>query len=318
MELDYHVFNALPEERLDIALAKVLDTSRTYAKSLIMEGYVQLDGKPVEKAAIKLSGSEVISVMLPPPKQIEIEPEDIPLEILYEDEDLAVIDKPPNLTAHPTSSIRTGTVVNALLGKMALAKERYFKTSDDDYRPGIVHRLDKDTSGVMVIAKNDKAHQHLSNSFRQRLVEKEYIAIITGTLAEDIEVDAPIGRDFDYGLKMIIGGNNPKSANTYFRAITSVKRPSSGTLSFVKARPYTGRTHQIRVHLRHLGMPILGDELYGKSSTIMPRQALHAFRLTLPHPKDNMAITFKAEIPLDIIKAWLKAGGQWPPSEEFV
>ncbi len=316
-ELDYHVFHAPPEERLDIAIAKMLETSRTRAKSLITEGYVQLNGKPVEKAAMRLLGNEVISVVLPPPKQAIVEPEDIPLTIIYEDDDLAVIDKPPNLTAHPTAIIRTGTVVNALLGKMALAKEKYFDLTDDDYRPGIVHRLDKDTSGAMIIAKHDKAHHNISDAFRQRLVEKEYVAIVVGDLSDDVEVDAPIGRDFDYNLKMVIGGNNPKSANTYFRGIASVRHPSLGALSLIKARPYTGRTHQIRVHLQHLGIPIWGDVLYGKHSTIMPRQALHAFSITLPHPKDNMAVTFKAEVPLDIIKAWLKVGGEWPPSKEF-
>ncbi len=317
MELDYHVFNALPEGRLDVVLAKLLDVSRTYAKHLIAEGYVQLNGKPVEKAATKLLGDEVISAVLPPPRKVIIEPEDIPLTILYEDDDMVVIDKPPNLIAHPTASIRTGTVVNALLDKRSLAKEEYFKPSDDDYRPGIVHRLDKDTSGVMIVAKRNKAHRHIGDSFRQRLTEKEYLAIVVGDFPSDVEVDAPIGRDFSYSLKMMIGGSNPKSASTYFKPIAKVKHPSFGTLSFVKAKPHTGRTHQIRIHLLHLGTPIWGDELYGKPSKIMLRQALHAFRLTLPHPKDNTPITFTAELPLDITQAWLEVGGECPPSEEL-
>lgn len=317
MELDYRIFEAPPAERLDIALAKLLKSSRSYAKYLISNGYVQLNGKPVEKASIKLSGTEIISVVIPLPKPVPVEPENIPLTILYEDDSLVVIDKPPNLVAHPTASVRKGTVINALMGRIPLAKEKYFNPNEDDYRPGIVHRLDKDTSGVMVVAKNQKAHHHLANSFKQRLTEKEYFAIAVGDIPDNVEVDAPIGRNLNNGFKMMVGGSNPKSANTYFQVIARAKHYSLGTLSLIKVKPHTGRTHQIRVHLLHLGTPIWGDDLYGLPSAIMPRQALHAFRLTLPHPEDNVAITFKAEIPIDITKAWLEIGGQWPQDSDM-
>ncbi|MEZ4632855.1 MAG: RluA family pseudouridine synthase [Deinococcales bacterium] len=312
MDLDYRVFEAPAGERLDVALAQALATSRSHAKSLIVEGYVQLDGRPQEKASLKLSGKEIISVVLPPPKPMVIEPEAIPLEIVYEDEDMAVINKPPNLTAHPTGNIRTGTVINALMGRMALAKESQFNPGDEDYRPGIVHRLDKDTSGIMVIAKHDEAHRHLTAAFKQRLTEKEYVAIAAGKVDDEVHVDAPIGRNIHVGFKMMIGGNNPKHATTQFRVLARARHPTLGHLSLIKAKPHTGRTHQIRLHLLHLGAPILGDELYSQSSTLMPRQALHAYRLTLPHPKDKQPITFMANVPLDMVEAWLKVGGAWP------
>jgi 23S rRNA pseudouridine1911/1915/1917 synthase len=305
--VEVRVFEAPAEERLDVAIAIALELSRTRAKELITEGYVQLDGRPVGKPSHKLSGHELVSVLLPPHKPLRITPEDLPLDIVYEDEDLAVIDKPPGMTAHPTASLRTGTVVNALLGRIELARERQFDPAEGDYRPGIVHRLDKETSGVMVVAKNDAAHRHLANSFKKRLTEKEYLAIISGELADEILVDAPIGRHPVERQRMTVGGTNPRKASTYFWVLV---RAPKGRL--VRAKPHTGRTHQIRVHLAHLGAPILGDRVYGKPSPLIPRHALHAYRLTFPHPRDNQPISFAAEPPADLVETWLKLGGSWP------
>ena len=309
--MDFRVFEAPAGERLDVAISLELETSRTYAKELVSEGYVQLNGQPALKPATKLSGAELVSVMLPPPKPMMVEPEELPLDIIYEDDDLVAIDKPPGMTAHPTASLRTGTVVNALLGRIQLSKDSLFDPKEDDYRPGIVHRLDKDTSGVMVIAKNDEAHRHISKSFKKRLTEKEYIAIAVGKLDDDLYMDGPIGRHPVHGRKMMVGGNNPRSATTYFRVLAR----SNGHL-LVRAKPHTGRTHQIRVHLAHLGASILGDSVYGKSSSYISRHALHAHRLTLPHPQDNHAITFSAQVPTDMVEAWLRLGGTW--SEEVL
>ncbi|UCH27935.1 MAG: RluA family pseudouridine synthase [Trueperaceae bacterium] len=306
--MEFRTFEAPAGERLDVAIAVALELSRTYAKELVTEGYVQIDGRPVGKAAIKLAGSEIVSVTVPPPRPLRVEPEDIELRILYQDDDLAAIDKPPNLTAHPTATIRSSTVVNALLGQMQLSKEKQFDPNAEDYRPGIVHRLDRDTSGVMVIAKHDSAHRHLANSFKRHLTEKEYLAIAAGTLTSDTVVEAPIGRHPVNRKTMTIGGTKPKSASTTFRIIDRLRG-----FTLVKARPLTGRTHQIRVHLAHLGAPILGDTVYGRSSSAIGRQALHAYRLTLPHPRDNLAVSFLAEVPEDIIEAWIKLGGVWPP-----
>lgn len=306
--VDFESFEAPAGERLDVAIALALETSRTYAKELVNEGYVQLDGRPVAKPSTKLTGTELVTVLIPPRRPLTIEPEDIPLDIIYEDDHLAAINKPPGLVAHPTASVRTGTVVNALLGRMNLSKEKLFDPDGEDYRPGIVHRLDKDTSGVMVVAKNDEAHRHLAASFKKRLTVKEYVAVAVGDIDDEVIVDAPIGRHPVKRQSMTVGGSNPKSASTHFWVLA---RAPGHVL--VRARPHSGRTHQIRVHLQHLKAPILGDEVYGRSSRYIPRQALHAQRLGVPHPLDNQAISFVAQVPVDMVEAWLQVGGSWPP-----
>ena len=308
--MDFETFEAPADERLDVAIAQALELSRTFAKELVDEGYVQLNGRPVGKPATKLKGDELVTVMLPPPRPMMVEPEDIPLDIIYQDQALAAINKPPDLIAHPTNTVRTGTVVNALLGRIQLSKDSLFDPKADDYRPGIVHRLDKDTSGVMVVAKNDEAHRHLASSFKKRLTEKEYIAIAVGDIEDDVQLDAPIGRHPVNRQKMTVGGTKPRSAQTYFRVVDRIPG-----FVLIKAKPHTGRTHQIRVHLAHLGASILGDETYGRPSDAIGRQALHAYRLTLPHPFDNQAITFTARVPVDMVEAWLRLGGNW--SEEL-
>jgi len=309
--VEFRTFDAPAGERLDVAIAMALELSRTYAKELVSEGYVTVDGRPVGKAATKLSGSETVSVILPPPRPLHVEPEDVDLDIIYQDQHMAAINKPPGMVSHPTATLRTGTVVNALLGRMPLSKESLQDPADEAYRPGIVHRLDKDTSGVMVIAKHEAAHRHLSNSFKKRFTEKEYVAIVVGAIEDGVTVDAPIGRHPVKRQSMTVGGENPKSATTRMRVIATIPG-----YSLVKARPHTGRTHQIRVHLAHLGAPILGDEVYGRPSSVISRQALHAFRLTVPHPADNEAMTFTAQVPTDMVEAWLKLGGQWPPADD--
>ena len=214
------------------------------------------------------------------------------------------------MTAHPTATVRTGTVVNALLGRMPLSKEQHQDPSEDAYRPGIVHRLDKDTSGVMVVAKHDAAHRELSAAFKRRLTEKIYVAIAVGSVDDGVVVDAPIGRHPVKRQQMTVGGSNPRSAVTHVRVIA---RLPDHTL--VRLKPHSGRTHQLRVHLAHLGAPILGDAVYGRPSDAIARQALHAHQLTLPHPIDHEAITFSAQVPLDMVQAWLRLGGAWPPPE---
>jgi len=306
--VDFRTFDAPAGERLDVAIAQALDLSRTYAKELVSEGYVTVDGRPVGKASSKMAGNEVVSVIIPPPRPMLVEPEEIALDIIYQDDDLVAINKPPGLVAHPTATLRTGTVVNALLGRMPLSKERTQDPSDEAYRPGIVHRLDKDTSGVMVVAKNDAAHRHLSHSFKKRFAEKEYVAIVVGEVEDGVAVDAAIGRHPVRRQSMTVGGENPKSASTQFLVLARLKGHT-----LVKARPHSGRTHQIRVHLAYLGTPILGDELYGSASPAIGRQALHAYRLSVPHPRDDQAVTFSAQVPLDMVEAWLRLGGSWPP-----
>ena len=309
--MDVRTFEAPAGERLDVAIAMALALSRTFAKELVNDGYVTMDGKPVGKPSTRLQGAEIVSVVIPPQRPMVVEPEDIEIDMIYEDESMAVINKPPGLVAHPTATVRTGTVVNALMGRMRLSKEKVFEPTSGEYRPGIVHRLDKETSGVMVVAKNDEAHRHLARSFKKRLTVKEYVAIGVGDMEPRVDLDAPIGRHPVKRQTMTVGGTNPKTARTRFRVLAETPDHI-----LVKAKPHSGRTHQIRVHMKHLGAPILGDEVYGRPSKAISRQALHAFRLTIPHPHDNHAVTFSARVPTDMVSAWLAIGGDWPPEDE--
>ena len=275
-----------------------LALSRTYAKELVSEGYVTVDGRPVGKAATKLTGTETVSVVLPPPRPMHVEAEDLDLDVIYQDQELAAINKPPGMVSHPTATLRTGTVVNALLGRMPLSKERLQDPADEAYRPGIVHRLDKDTSGVMVVAKNDAAHRHLSNSFKKRFSEKEYVAIVVGTIEDGVTVDAPIGRHPVRRQTMTVGGENPKSATTRMRVIATIPG-----YTLVKARPHTGRTHQLRVHLSAAGCPLAGDVAYGG-----------ARRITLPNGYYRMghcALKPSALVP-DAARPASKITNSWP------
>ena len=310
MESELRTFDAPAGERLDVAIAAALTLSRTRARDLVDDGYVTLDGRPVGKPAQVLRGDEIVSVLIPPQRPAMVEAEDLPLEVIFEDEHLAAIDKPPGMTAHPTATLRTGTVVNALLGRMPLSKEQHQDPTQEAYRPGIVHRLDKDTSGVMVVAKHDAAHRALAAAFKRRLTEKVYIAIAVGHVDDGVVVDAPIGRHPVKRQQMCVGGSNPREAVTHFRSLAHVPG-----YTLVRAKPHSGRTHQIRVHLAHLGAPILGDLVYGRPSEAIARQALHAQQLTLPHPHDNQAISFSAQVPADMVQAWLRLGGTWPPPE---
>lgn len=309
--VDVRTFAGPAGERLDVAIAQALELSRTFAKELVTEGYVVLNGAPVGKASLKLRGGEIINVMVPPPKPMLVEPQDLPVEIIYEDEHCAAIFKPAGIVAHPTATIREGTVVNALLGKFPLSKERLQDPTAELYRPGIVHRLDKETSGVMVVAKTDEAHRQLQLAFKKRLAHKEYIAIAQGNLEQEIELEAPIGRHPVNRQTMTVGGENPKEASTRFRVIST-----RGPAHLVKATPRTGRTHQIRVHLQYLGAPIVGDAVYGRTSKVIERHALHAYQLTVPHPVTGLATTFTARVPADMVQAWKALGGEWPPAEE--
>lgn len=289
--------------RLDQALAFEANTSRAKAQEWIEQGIVLVDGKPMTKASYKLKG-ETVEVLPPPERPASVAAEDIPLEVLYEDSDLIVINKPAGMITHPAPGVFSGTLVNAILGRFGLDASEAEKP--ELVRPGIVHRLDKDTSGVIVVARHEAAHRRLSESFAGRSVYKRYLALTLGVPKEGI-VSASIGRHPVDRTRMHVGGVASRHAQTDFEVLQTVEHHA-----LVSAILHTGRTHQIRVHLKHLHAPILGDTVYGKPSELIARQALHAYELRLPHPRTGKYIEFIAPVPADMVGAWRALGGTWP------
>ncbi len=287
-------------ERLDHFLSlKLPHLSRSFIQKIIKSGNVKLNGKVVQKPSKKLHPNIEVEVLIPEPKKIDLTPKPMPLKIIYEDEDFAVIDKPPYLSVHPGAGESTTTLVNALLYHL-----KDLSSISGFERPGIVHRLDKNTSGLMIIAKNDKSHQSLSKQFASRKVEKEYISLVYGIIKEDFfTVDAPIGRCKRERKKMTLSSRG-KKAITDFKVL-KVYNPYA---TLLLCKPLTGRTHQIRVHLASKGYPIVGDDLYGgkrKKDSLpllknFPRQALHSFKLKFFHPSLGNKMVFSSEIPEDI------------------
>jgi 23S rRNA pseudouridine1911/1915/1917 synthase len=287
-------------ERLDRYLAGAMPgLSRSQAQRLIDEGHVQVAGRQA-KANLALKDGDHISVELPEPIPTSAEPEDIPVPVLYEDADLLVVNKPAGMVVHPAAGHSSGTLVNALLHHV-----------DDlsgiggELRPGIVHRLDKGTSGVMVVAKRDAAHEALARQFADREVEKEYVALVWGVVQAGRRIDLPIGRDPNDRQKMSARSRRARSAVT---RITRAQHMKGVTLCQVAIA--TGRTHQIRVHLNAIGHPIVGDATYGGVKARVPqdlrpvlrleRPFLHAARLAFTHPTDGRTMSFEAPLPDDL------------------
>jgi len=284
--------------RLDRALASLLsEHSRSFLGRMIEEGHVTIDGAAMTKVSLRVSEGQEVVIDVPPPSPTNVISQDIPLTILHEDANLVVIDKPPGLVVHPAAGHSEGTLVNALVFHV-----KDLSGVGGELRPGIVHRLDKDTSGVMVIAKNDATHQALTKAWNTDAVRKEYIAVVYGTPASSKgTIDAPIGRDPRDRKKMAVVANG-RHAITDYEVVERLRYAS-----VLRCRLRTGRTHQIRVHLKHLGHPIIGDPLYSgpqwkgipdkKIQRVIAgfgRQALHAATIALP------AGTFAAELPVDI------------------
>jgi 23S rRNA pseudouridine1911/1915/1917 synthase len=289
--------------RLDVYLSQKDSTlSRSQAKRLIEDGEALIDGKPV-KASHHLISGEKISLRKPPPAPSEIVPEEIPLRILYEDEAIIVVDKPAGMVVHPATGNSRGTLVNALQFHC-----RSLSGIGGVMRPGIVHRLDKGTSGLMVAAKSDEAHRRLSEQFKNRLVSKHYAALVHGNIREDEGiVDMPVGRHPVERKKMSTASRRGKAAVTRWKVL---ERFDGVTL--LEAKIETGRTHQIRVHLSALGHPVVGDSVYGGSRRAveapvlrallkkLTRQALHACRLSFLHPVTGEKMTYESDLPGDI------------------
>ena len=276
-------------KRIDTFLASTTDISRTSIQRLIEEQKILVNNKKI-KVSYKVQQKDIISIEEDKPKDIELKAQDIPIDILYEDKDIIVVNKPKGMVVHPANGNLDGTLVNAL---MAICKDS-LSGIGGEIRPGIVHRLDKDTSGVMVVAKNDKAHINLSEQIKKHEVEKTYIALVKGFVKEnEATINMPIGRSTKDRKKMAVNKNG-KNAITHFKVI---KRFHNYTLLEVKIE--TGRTHQIRVHLSEIGYPIVGDSVYsnGKNEWNIQGQCLHARSLKFRHPITNKEMFIEAELP---------------------
>ena len=285
------LFPDLPGERLDAFLARaVADLTRSAAQRLIDEGCVLRNGKPAKKND-KLNTGDTIEVTIPEVKETEIVPTEIPLDIVYEDEDVLVINKPKGLVVHPAAGHQEDTLVNGLL----FAKAGELSGINGELRPGIVHRIDKDTSGLLAVAKNDLAHTVLASQLKDHTMARTYDAIVCGNLKDDSgTVDAPIGRHPTDRKKMCVTARNSKEAVTHWEV---VKRYRGYT--HVRCKLETGRTHQIRVHMAHIGHPILGDTVYGhkKPELGLDSQCLHAGALCFFHPRDGRPVLVFAPMP---------------------
>jgi 23S rRNA pseudouridine1911/1915/1917 synthase len=292
------VFSVNPEdsgERLDHYLAGAAGLTRNQAQRLIQQDCVKVQGAKVPKN-YRLRGGEQIEVVLPEPEAAEPKAQDIPVEILYQDQYLAVISKPAGLVVHPAPGHPEGTLVNALLYSM-----HDLPGVGGVMRPGIVHRLDRDTSGLMVIAKNDEAMARLQEMVKSRELKRIYLALVHGVPATRFgTIDAPIGRDARNRKKMAVRGEHSRQAITRFEVV----RQYEGA-SLLQVELVTGRTHQIRVHLAYIQHPVVGDPEYGTSGGLekrlgLQRQFLHAFRISFRHPFSGLEMTFDDELPPDL------------------
>jgi len=290
------VENLIADER-DVRLDKYVcqqlpELSRARVQKLIADGHITVNGQ-LAKPGLKLNTGDRLEVAIPPTPSEQLLPESIPLNILYEDDDLLVVEKPAGLTVHPAPGHTSHTLVNALLSHLP-----HLADIGDSLRPGIVHRLDKDTSGLMLVAKNSKAQEHLIGQFKSHSVTKAYMVLVRGRLTPETGViEANIGRDPRNRKKMAVveGG---REATTEYKVVKYI-----GDYTLVEVRLRTGRTHQIRVHLAAIGFPVVGDKVYGVRSPFLSRQFLHACRLGFSLPSSGEYIEFKSELPADLEQA---------------
>ena len=301
----YVVKEADAGKRLDAFCAEAAEMSRSAAAKLIEDGAVSVCGKGAAKKYSVKAGDEV-EIIFPEVKECEAFPEDIPLSVVYEDEDIIVINKPKGMVVHPAPGNYSGTLVNALLYHCRDS----LSGIGGVMRPGIVHRIDKDTSGLLVVAKNDDAHNALSEELKYHGIEREYHALVCGGFKDDAgTVNYPIGRhpiDRKKQAVILSGDHTAREAITHYRVLARY-----GGVSYLELKLETGRTHQIRVHMSYIGHALLGDEVYAKSKTqfekkhpsLFSGQALHAKRLTLTHPRTKERMTFECELPDEFKRA---------------
>lgn len=286
------VSEAEDNQRVDIYLAQHMGISRSHAQKLIAAGQVWVN-KKIIKANYKVACNDNVEALLAEAQPAEIRPESIPLAVVYEDDHMIIINKPRGMVVHPAAGNYSGTLVNALLEHC-----QDLSGINGVIRPGIVHRLDKDTSGVMVVAKNDQSHLNLALQIKERHASRKYIAIVHGNIKEEQGViNAPIGRHPVDRKKMAVVFSNSKTAITHFRTIERF-----GNYTVVECKLQTGRTHQIRVHMAHIGHPVVGDPKYGpeKQHFTIAGQALHSAQLSLAHPVTGETMCFSAPLPADM------------------
>lgn len=276
-------------QRLDKVIAKAMkETSRTLIQQWIQEGCVEVNDKKM-KASYKVEVNDHIMIHIPDVKDTDILPEDIPLDIVYEDQDVIVVNKPSGMIVHPSAGIYSGTLVNALLFHC-----HDLSGINGVTRPGIVHRIDKETSGLLMVAKNDMAHQSLSEQLQEHTVTRRYLALVHGLIPHEFgRIEAPIGRDQNDRQKMTCTDKNAKEAITNFKVLERFK-----DMTLVECRLETGRTHQIRVHMQYIGYPVYGDPQYGlRRDDTSHGQYLHAKILGFVHPRTGENMYFESDLP---------------------
>ena len=287
------VENLEKNERIDKYLSSKLDDnfSRAKIQKLIDEELILVNDKVI-KSSYKVSNGDVI-LITDKEEDMSVKPEKMDIDIVYEDDDVMVINKKSGVVVHPAPGNYSGTLVNGL---MYLSKD--LSHVNGEFRPGIVHRIDKDTSGLLIVAKNDKAHRILAEELKEKKVKRKYIALVSGVINHDIgEIDAPIGRDPSDRKKMCVTSTNSKDAITHFRVLERYKNAS-----LIECELETGRTHQIRVHMKYINHPVINDPVYGKSNHGEFGQLLHAKEITFTHPTTKEVMTFSCEVPEEFNK----------------
>lgn len=296
-ELIFTVENTDSEKRIDKWIcSQDIELTRSMIQKLIKEGNVTVNGKAVSKS-YNVSVGDVVSINIPEPEVLDVCPQNIPVEIVYQDEDLLVVNKPKGMVVHPAAGNYDGTLVNALLyhcrGKLS--------SINGVIRPGIVHRIDKDTSGLLIVAKNDRSHLDLAEQIKAHSFTREYEAVVCGRLKEPSgTIDAPIGRHPVDRKKMCVTDKNSRNAVTDYFTIQDYDKHTH-----IRLKLHTGRTHQIRVHMSYIGHAVLGDEVYGKKSSLCAGQCLHAKKIGFIHPTTKQYMEFDSDLP-DYFKKVLK------------
>jgi len=293
-ELQYEVTAEEDGLRLDQYIAgRCMDLSRSYIQKLIKESRVTINKNIQTKTKTAVQESDIVNVSLPDPKELEIKPQDIPLDILYEDNDVLVVNKPKGMVVHPAPGHYEGTLVNAVLYHC----RDNLSGINGVLRPGIVHRIDKDTTGALIVCKNDKAHQKIADQLRAHTITRSYRAIVYNNFSEDEGmINAPIGRHPTNRKKRMVTEKNSKEAITHYKVLDHLNHK----FNYIECRLETGRTHQIRVHMSHIGHPLLGDEVYGPVNSKFKNlqgQTLHAATIGFIHPTTEEYMEFSAPLP---------------------